>query len=300
MANVSVALNRVKLSNGEILAYREREGGSHPIVFVHGNMTSSKHWDLVIDEMDAKYKVYAVDLRGFGESSYNQRINGIKDFSDDLYLWTRELGLKNVDLVGWSTGGAVGMQFVADYPGLCRKLILQSSASTRGYPFFATGEDGLPNVNKRLETIEEVENDPGKTVAVQTAYNTNNRDVLKAIWNALIYTHNQPNHALYEEYVDDMRTQRNLADVYQALNIFNISNQHNGLVEGTDLAKKISVPVLVLQGDRDYVVSSRMAEEIIEDIGTNARLETLVDCGHSPVIDDVTQLVQKITSFLEE
>ena len=30
-------------------------------------MTSSKHWDLVLENMDAEYKLYALDLRGFGK-----------------------------------------------------------------------------------------------------------------------------------------------------------------------------------------------------------------------------------------
>ncbi len=290
---------KVRLPNDEQLAYRERTGGEKTVILIHGNMTSSKHWELLIDVLDDKYKVYAPDLRGFGESSYNNRVSSIKDFSDDLKGFVDALGLKNFYLVGWSTGGAVCMQFQADYPGFCEKIVLIASASTRGYPFLGTKEDGSPDLGRRLVTIEEVEQDAGKTVAIQGLYDTNNRDGLKAVWNALIYTHHKPDDEKYEQYIDDMLTQKNLADVYHSLNTFNISNRSNGLNEGTNQAKDITIPILILRGDRDFVVTEQMTKEIEEDLGDNATSIRLIDVGHSPLVDDLENLQKTIESFLE-
>jgi pimeloyl-ACP methyl ester carboxylesterase len=296
----AIELKKILLANGETMAYRERSGGHLPVVLIHGNMTSSKHWDLLLDRMDERYKLYAIDMRGFGESSYHQNITSIKDLSLDLKDWVDEMGLGEFCLIGWSTGGAVAMQFEADHPGYCEKLILLASASTRGYPFFGTGEDGLPDVAYRLKTLDEVREDKGKTISVQAAYDNNDREFLRTLWNALIYTDAQPEPELYEEYIDDMRTQRNLADIYHALNTFNISDRHNGLVEGTNQASSISIPVLVLRGDRDYVVSKEMTEEIVQDIGENARLTELKNSGHSPLVDGLEQLLGEITSFMQQ
>ncbi len=297
---MNTTYQRKILSNGESIAYRERLGAEKTIVLVHGNMTSSKHWDIFIDALDPTYSVYALDMRGFGGSTYNQRISGIKDFSEDLKEFIDQLGIKDFTFIGWSTGGAVCMQFVADYPGYCDKLVLLASASTRGYPFFGTKADGTPDFEKRLQTIEEVEADPSKTKVIQGFYDTKNRAGLKAVWNAGIYTHNQPEASLYDEYVYDMLTQRNLADVYHSLNTFNISGVHNGLTHGTDQAKDITIPVLILRGDRDYIVTEQMTQEIVEDLGDNATYISLVDCGHSPIIDDMEQLIDKIEGFLKE
>jgi pimeloyl-ACP methyl ester carboxylesterase len=294
-----VQLKKVLLRNGETLAYRERSGGHIPLILVHGNMTSSKHWDIVLDNMNESYKIYAVDMRGFGESSYHREIASIKDLSEDLKDWLNSIGLKGFSMMGWSTGGAVAMQFVIDYPEDCKNLILLASASTRGYPFFATKEDGTPDLGKRLRTMDEVKLDKGKTIPVQGAYDENNREFLRALWDALIYTHTQPDEGRYEDYIDDMRSQRNLAHIYQALNEFNISGVHNGLVEGTDKARSISLPVLVMRGERDYVITKEMTEEIVEDIGENAVFVELKNSGHSPLIDDLGQLLQTVQSFLQ-
>lgn len=295
-----VEMKKVDLPNGETIAYREREGGVKNVLLIHGNMTSSKHWDLLIDKMDPAYKIYALDMRGFGESSYHKPNMSIEDFSDDVKLFVDEIGLKDFSIIGWSTGGAVGMQFAADYPGYCEKLILLASASTRGYPFFGTSPEGLPDVNNRIAFFEDVKTDVGKTVAVQTAYDQQNREFLKAMWNMLIYTNRQPDEEHYEEYVDDMLTQRNLAEIYHSLNTFNISAVNNGLTEGTNQVKDIQIPVLVLRGDRDLVVTQRMTEEIVEDFEGRAKFVELKDCGHSPLVDDLAQLQQHIEEFLAE
>ncbi|XXM73942.1 intracellular short-chain-length polyhydroxyalkanoate depolymerase [Lysinibacillus sphaericus] len=295
-----IELKKVMLANGETMAYRERAGGQLPVVLVHGNMTSSKHWDLLMERMDEQYKLYAIDMRGFGGSSYLQSIASIKDLSLDLRDWADQMGLKDFCLVGWSTGGAVAMQFAADHPGYSEKLILLASASTRGYPFFGTKEDGSPDLGKRLKTLDEVKGDKGKTLPVQMAYDTNDREFLRTLWNALIYTDSEPDPGLYEEYIDDMRTQRNLAEIYHSLNTFNISERHNGLVEGTGQAGSIKIPVLVLRGDRDYVITNEMAREIVEDIGENATFQELKNSGHSPLVDDLDQLLEAVTSFLRQ
>lgn len=293
-----MSLSKIQLSNGESIAYRVRSGGEETIVLVHGNMTSSKHWDVLLEALDKKFTIYAIDLRGFGESTYHNRIQGIKDFADDLSEFVNALDLQKFYLIGWSTGGAVCMQYVVDHPGRCEKLVLLASASTRGYPFYGAKDDGTPDFNSRLKTIEEIEENPSKTLVIQGLYDTANKEGLKAVWNAAIYSHKQPDDSAYEVYLDDMLTQRNLADVYHSLNTFNISGTHNGLNEGTDRAKEIKIPVLILRGDRDYVVTEEMTQEIVADLGKNATYIPLIDSGHSPLIDDLEQLSAKIEAFL--
>ena len=293
-----VHLKKVSLANGETLGYRERIGGEENLLLIHGNMTSSKHWDLLIEELDSKYKLYAVDMRGFGISSYHTPIERIKDFSDDIKLFVDEMGLKDFGIIGWSTGGAVAMEFCADYPGYCNRLILLSSASTRGYPFFGTDQNGQPDITKRLQTVVDIRKDPLRTIPIQGAYDSKDREMLKGIWNALIYRKVQPKPEKYEEYVEDMITQRNLADVYHSLNTFNISMKHNGLTQGSGKVNAITIPVLVLRGNEDLVITDEMTKEILEDFKGRAQYVELTGCGHSPLVDNLKLLTAEVEKFL--
>lgn len=291
-------LHKVDLSNGETLSYRKRDGGAEVVVLIHGNMTSSKHWDLLMEAFDERLTIYAVDMRGFGESTYHQRITAIKDFSEDIKLWVDALQLKDFTLIGWSTGGNVAMQYCADYPNDSKNLVLFASGSTRGYPFYSSNADGTPNIANRLVTLEQIEQDAVKTIPMQQMYDTKNREGLKFVWNSAIYTHNQPDEMRYEQYVDDMLTQRNLADVYHALNTFNISAVDNEVAKGTNQVSAIQIPTLILYGDRDFVVIEAMTNEIIEDFEGRAHVKKLQNCGHSPLIDCLDETKESIEQFI--
>lgn len=295
-----VVMKSVKLPNGETIGYRERVGSGKTLLLVHGNMTSSKHWDVLLENMESDYHLVAIDMRGFGESTYHEKIYSIKDLAEDIKLFVDELQLSRFTIMGWSLGGAVSMQFVINYPQYCEQLILLASASTRGYPFFGTGEDGQIDVTKRLTSYDEIKVDPGRTIVMQTAYDTKNKELLKLVWNSVIYTTKQPDESKYDEYLDDMITQRNLAEIYHALNTFNISHHHNGLVEGTGEVSKINIPTLILWGEHDLVVTETMTNELVEDFGDAATYVKLEKCGHSPLIDALPRLIKEVTMFMTE
>lgn len=295
--DLTAELRSVDLPNGETIGYREREGGSIPLLLLHGNQTSSKHWDVLLEAMDPKYKLYAMDMPGFGTSSYETRIDSISDFARDVKLFVDELGLEAFHLMGWSTGGGVAMQFAADQPDRVRKLVLMAPASTRGYPIYRKDENGDPT-DEHLTTRKEIAADPVQVAPIAEAQRTNDGATMRAVWDQFIYTHNQPEPDRYDEYVEDMLTQRNLVDVDYALAQFNISDEHNGVTEGTGKAGDIDVPTLVLRGERDLVITEVMVDTTVEDIGSNAELVILDDCGHSPLIDDLDQLIAEVTAFL--
>src|SRR6056297_1824486 len=294
-----IELKKVSLPNGETLGYRKREGGNKLILLIHGNMTSSKHWDLFLENFNKEYTLIAPDMRGFGISTYNNPIHSIKDFANDLELFVNELNLSDFDLMGWSTGGCTAMQYTAHNQDKVNKLILLESISSRGNPLFELNENGNIKPDKRIETMEAVANDEHNIKPTLNAIENENKAFMKSVWNTLIYNNNKPSEERYDEYLEDMFTQRNLVEVYHALNHFNISDKHNGLKEGTGEASQIEVPTLVLYGENDNIIPDNMPKEIVDDIGDNAKLEILSNCGHSPLVDDLEQLMKKVNKFLQ-
>lgn len=112
----------VSLSNGETIAYQEvGRRNTDILVLIHGNMTSSQHWDLVIEKLQDQYHIYALDLRGFGQSTYNQSIDSLQDFADDVKLFIDELKLEifiNGLVNGWWRCDAI----YSESPNFCRKV----------------------------------------------------------------------------------------------------------------------------------------------------------------------------------
>lgn len=295
---MTVRLDTVDLDNGETIGYRERDGGTIPVLLLHGNMTSSKHWDVVLDAMDERFKLYAMDMRGFGKSSYDEPIDSLADLANDVELFVEELNLDSFHLWGWSTGGGVAMTYAANHSDRVDKLALLAPASTRGYPMYKKDENGQPT-DEYLTDREEIAQDPVQVLPVLQAHETENKAVMKEIWNQLIYVNNQPEPDHYDEYVADMFTQRNLVDINYALVHFNISTVHNGIREGTGLVEDIEAKTLVLHGEDDLVITEEMVGETLDDLGDTATFVELDGCGHSPLIDDLDQLLSEVEAFFE-
>ena len=288
-------IESVDLPTGETVAYRHREG-EIPLVLLHGNMTSSKHWDLVLDAVDERFDCYAMDMRGFGGSTYETPVDSLADFAEDVGPFADSVGLDAFHLWGWSTGGGVAMEFAARHPERVDRLVLMAPVGTRGYPVYRKDETGRPT-DEPLTTREEIAADPVQVRPMVHAHETEDRETFKAIWNQLIYTDERPEDDLYEAYVDDMLTQRNLVDVYRALAQFNVSDEANDYGEGSGLAGDVTHPTLLVHGDRDHVIPREMVEQTLADL-PNAEFVELEDCGHSPPVDALDRLLDAVEPFL--
>ena len=291
-------LQSIEIENGETIFYRESGTGEIPFVMLHGNMSSSVHLDVLFERMPNEVRMIAPDLRGFGESTYKNEINSLEDFADDVIEVINQLGLDAFYLGGWSTGGGIAMEIAAKLPKRVLGLVTIESVGIQGYPMFKKDQQGQPIAGEFLKTKEEIAADAVQVLPVLEAYKEKNKELMRAIWNAVIYTKNQPEEERYDMYLDDMMTQQNLVDVDYSLVHFNISNESNGVNEGNGKVDLIQCPVLIFQGDRDYVVPPTMGEGIRDALGEKAIYEH-GDWGHSPFIDVPDMLCSRIESFLK-
>ena len=50
---LSMSYSKSNANKWREIAYRESAGGDKALILIHGNMTSSKHWDVLMDKLDA-------------------------------------------------------------------------------------------------------------------------------------------------------------------------------------------------------------------------------------------------------
>ena len=284
---------QIKLSNGETIAYLKEGSGSHILVLIHGNMNSSINWDIFLEHVSETFTVYAPDLRGFGDSSYEQAITSIKDFSDDLKLFTDALKLKSFTLVGWSLGGNVSMQYAIDYPEDVKKLVLMASGSIKGFPIRKRVFFGFIKTKHYIEHLADME----KAIKpLEKLKEHNNVSFIRRLLNNSLYSKTKPDEARYAAYIEAMIKQRNLAETNLALTYFNISDTHNGVVEGNNLVSSITCPVLMIHGKEDRVVPYDVAVDNHDALKNISVLEPL-DASHAPLLDSRKKVMALIESF---
>src|SRR6478609_1610580 len=126
-----------------VLQIDGRQGA--PVVFVHGNASSSLFWQRLMLDLPERYRPLAVDLRGFGDTDPEpvDATRGVRDYADDVRATLSALGLTRAHLVGWSLGGGVVLQCLRDDPAGPISVTLVNPVSP--YGFGGTfGIDGTP------------------------------------------------------------------------------------------------------------------------------------------------------------
>jgi pimeloyl-ACP methyl ester carboxylesterase len=141
-----IAQHKIRTDRLEV-AYLEAGSGNTPIVLVHGNTSSSLFFQdfMLLLAGTNRYKIYAPDLRGFGDTEVLpiDATRGVRDFSDDLYSLAQALDLVPLHLFGWSMGGNVVMQYAIDHSSTLRSLTLQAPGSPFGFGG-TKGPEGAP------------------------------------------------------------------------------------------------------------------------------------------------------------
>ena len=119
-------------SNGYIAAngvnyWYEIHGNGEPLLLLHGGLFSTGMFGPTLTLLAEHRRVIGVDLHGHGHTSLGDRNIDPVDIGRDLAVVIRELGLKQIDVMGYSFGGTVALQLAFQHPELVRRLVLVST-----------------------------------------------------------------------------------------------------------------------------------------------------------------------------
>lgn len=120
------------------------------------------HWGANLDNFDPPIvaglatdrTVYAIDYRGIGRSGGEPPLT-VAAMASDMVMAIRDLGLEQVDLVGFSLGGFVAQQIMLDAPTLVRRAILAGTGPAGGLGINKIGAVSMPLILKGLLTFRD-------------------------------------------------------------------------------------------------------------------------------------------------
>ena len=279
----------------ETLAYLD-EGQGEVVLMIHGNMSSSVHYEPLITRIRDKYRCIAVDLRGFGDSTYSNRFDTLAELADDVNLLLEALEIPSVYLIGWSNGGGVGLQLCAQHPQKVKKFFDIEGAGLKGYPLYQKDEK-FQSTGKPYENKEAMALDPMQVGPVLRIFETQDAAMMTAIWDATIYTVNKPTREQNDLWMAETLKQRNLVDLDWALATLNMSDEFTPYGAGDGSIHKVSCPVALTMGEKDIVVPDYMVMDNFNALGNLATLLPYENCGHSPMVDCPDRLANDVQNF---
>jgi pimeloyl-ACP methyl ester carboxylesterase len=104
----------------------EIRGKGEPLVLLHGGLMSTEGFGPTLTKLAETRRVIGVDLQGHGRTALGTRPIDPVDIGRDIAVVVQRLGLRQVDVMGYSFGGAVAMHLAAQNPALVRRLVLVS------------------------------------------------------------------------------------------------------------------------------------------------------------------------------
>jgi pimeloyl-ACP methyl ester carboxylesterase len=100
-------------------------------VLIHGNDESSIVWYGWVPRMAQEFRVIRPDLPGFGRSNVPARFDwSLKSLATFIAQVMDKAGVDSAHIIGAKTGGAIAMQFAADYPARTRTLSVASGPAS--------------------------------------------------------------------------------------------------------------------------------------------------------------------------
>ncbi len=281
----------------ETLAYLD-EGKGDVIVMIHGNMSSSVHYEPLIARLSDSYRCIAMDLRGFGDSTYNERFDTLDELAEDVDLFVTALGLDRFYLVGWSNGGGVALKYCAKYPEKVKKLFDIEGAGLKGYPLYK--KENYKSTGKPYASKEEMATDPMQVAPMLRIFESGDAAMMASVWDATIYTVGKPSKEESERWIAETLKQRNLVDLDWALATLNMSDEYTPYGKGDGTIKHIVCPVALTMAEKDIVVPDYMVMDNYHALGDKATLYPYPDCGHSPMVDCPDRLAADVRAFFAE
>ena len=295
----------INLSNGEEIFYLEsgKEGGQ-AVLFIHGNMSSSTHMIPLMEAVEDQYKLYALDMPGFGQSSYNTVRRDILSYAQCIQDWIIEMNLKELRVIAWSLGGAVALELAAiSSLEQVKDLFLIAPIGIHSFRFEPISnmvdsieKDDILDFDFSFEKVKEIFS-PMK----EKLENKEEKQDLKTevLCNYYMFKKKKPEIFTYDKYIKASLQQKNHGDIIHSIYNFNMTPEKFEDQMGSGRIEEIKQKVVIVHGSDDLVVSCECAYDTVGYLGDKASLVEVEDGGHFLFFEEYDQVVGLLKGFLE-
>jgi len=270
-------------TDGVQLYYKDWGPKDGPAVtFSHGWPLNSDSWESqMLFLADRGYRVVAHDRRGHGRSSQPWTGNDMDHYADDLAAVINALDLRDVTLVGFSTGGGEVARYIGRHgTGRVKAAVLVSAVP----PLMLRTDDnpgGLP-----IEVFD----------GIRAAQLASRSQLYRDIPSGPFYGYNRPGAMASQGVIDAwwaQGMQGGHKNTYDSIAAFSATDFREDL-------SKFDVPTLIIHGDDDQIVPIDASARASARLITGAQLIEYPGAPHGITETHKDRLNQDLLDFLQE
>ncbi|MBS0578094.1 MAG: alpha/beta fold hydrolase [Proteobacteria bacterium] len=267
-------------------------GRGEPLVLLHGG-PGADHSDFLpyLRPLARRFRLVLLDQRGCGRSPplADPRHYTLAGMVADLEVLRRRLRIARWAVLGHSFGGILAQAYAIRHPRRVSRLILAgtaSSARTVDADFRRIRQRLPASVRARLSAFERrgIYLPQGGYVPAYAALSAR-------VLGPYMYARAAPPHAAPPIATDV------LGEMWSKVTEFRITGNLKGFDFTRGLAR-LSIPVLVIAGDRDLVSGATL--ELTRRSCRHATLVVLGDCGHMMFVDHTRLFNEMVRAFLQQ
>ena len=255
--------------------FHKIEGSGTPLLLIHGFTGSHKSFDKISNFLKIYFKVITIDMIGHGKSMDYKKENYSFDQSiQDISSILESQSLKKINILGYSLGGRLAMQFVNKNPNKINKLIICSASN------------GIKNKKERENRIIS----DSKIINLLENYPL---DHFVNYWQNLKLWQSEKRLDI-KKIIQLRKIRLTQNKIGLALSL---SNQGQGVQEYLgDQLRSIKANTLIMFGEKDkkYKEISKEIHNLIE----NSKLEMVPNSGHNIILENPIFISQKVKHFI--
>ena len=256
----------VELATGVRLRYAEQgDPAGEAVIMMHGTSDSWFSFSRVLPLLSPRYRVYALDLRGHGESSQPAAGYGMDDLAADVVAFMDAKRIARANLVGHSMGSYIARRVVHAAPDRVSRLVLVGSG---------TGFGHLPDLQGLREAVMAFTDSVPLEFIREFQYSTVHQPLPAAFMDQVIR----------ESRRLPVRVWHGLFEGMWAL--------PSGVALGMPTG-----PVLLMQGDRDAVFPPDEFARLVAQLPA-AEVRVFAETGHAPHWERPGQFARDLEAFL--
>jgi pimeloyl-ACP methyl ester carboxylesterase len=234
-----------------------------PLILLHGNWATAMMWSSAISELSHDRCVYALDqIDDVGKSSPTRLPASRSDYAAWLMDVFDQLELQQADIVGLSYGGFLAVNFALSAPDQVKRLILLCPGIPNfGPPTRRYAIHGLPLIlfPSRLTGKWLIQ---GLSVR---GYHSNDLETEQLIVSAMNLRSRIPFRPVFSD----------------------------------DEFKNLTLPILLLIGDKEVLYDAKSAIERVWQLIPNVESEIINNAGHMLTTDQPAVVISRVLQFLQ-